>query len=48
MIKFLSEEGVKVAFQKAENFYMQEQNKNMPIADRPLYFVIDEKNRSVS
>ena len=47
LIKFLSEEGVKVAFQKAENFYMQEQNKNMPIADRPLFFVIDEKNRSV-
>ncbi|MBK8701858.1 MAG: hypothetical protein IPN29_20745 [Saprospiraceae bacterium] len=47
LIKFLSEEGVKVMFQKAENFYMQEQNKHMPIADRPLYFVIDEKNKSV-
>lgn len=47
LIKFLSEEGVKVTFQKAENYYMQEQNKHMPLADKPLYFVIDEKNRSV-
>lgn len=47
LIKFMSEEGVKVLFQRAENYYMQEQNKNMPIADKPLYFVIDEKNRSV-
>ncbi|MCB0585455.1 MAG: preprotein translocase subunit SecA [Phaeodactylibacter sp.] len=47
LIKFLSEEGVKVELQKAENFYMQEQNKNMHLADEPLYFVIDEKNRSV-
>ncbi|MCB0578465.1 MAG: preprotein translocase subunit SecA, partial [Phaeodactylibacter sp.] len=47
LIKFLSEEGVKVELQKAENFYMQEQNKNMHIADEPLYFIIDEKNRSV-
>jgi preprotein translocase subunit SecA len=47
LIKFLSEEGVKVILQKAENFYMQEQSKNMHIADAPLYFVIDEKNRSV-
>lgn len=47
LIKFLSEEGVKVILQKTENFYMQEQNKNMHIADQPLLFVIDEKNRSV-
>ena len=47
LIKFLSEEGVKVILQKTENFYMQEQNKNMHIADNPLLFVIDEKNRSV-
>lgn len=47
LIKFLSEEGVKVILQKAENFYMQEQSKNMPLADAPLYFVIDEKNRNV-
>ncbi|MCB0550404.1 MAG: preprotein translocase subunit SecA, partial [Phaeodactylibacter sp.] len=47
LIKFLSEEGVKVELQKAENFYMQEQNKNMHLVDEPLYFIIDEKNRSV-
>ena len=47
LIKFMSEEGVKVMFQKAENYYMQEQSKNMPLVDKPLYFTIDEKNRSV-
>ena len=47
LIKFLSEEGVKVILQKTENHYMQEQSKNMHIADEPLYFVIDEKNRNV-
>ncbi|KAA3637603.1 MAG: preprotein translocase subunit SecA, partial [Bacteroidetes bacterium] len=47
LIKFLSEEGVKVMMQKAESFYMQENSKNMHLVDAPLYFVIDEKNRSV-
>jgi preprotein translocase subunit SecA len=47
LIKFLSEEGIKVKLQKAENFYMQEQSKNMHIVDEPLYFIIDEKNRNV-
>jgi preprotein translocase subunit SecA len=47
LIKFLSEEGVKVTLQKAENFYMQEQGKNMHIVDAPLYFKIEEKTRSV-
>jgi preprotein translocase subunit SecA len=47
LIKFLSEEGMKVVLQKTENYYMQEQNKNMHVADEPLYFNIDEKNRSV-
>ncbi len=47
LIKFLSEEGVKVTLQKAENFYMQEQSKNMHIVDAPLLFTIDEKNRNV-
>ncbi|MBK9152142.1 MAG: preprotein translocase subunit SecA [Saprospiraceae bacterium] len=47
LIKFLSEEGVKVILQKTENFYMQEQSKNMHLADAPLYFTIDEKNRQV-
>ncbi|MEO0339542.1 MAG: preprotein translocase subunit SecA, partial [Bacteroidota bacterium] len=47
LIKFLSEDGVKVSLQKAENFYMQEQNKNMHLVDKELYFTIDEKNRQV-
>ena len=47
LIKFLSEEGVKVILQKTENFYMQEQSKHMYLADAPLYFTIDEKNRNV-
>lgn len=47
LIKFLSEEGAKVMLQKAENFYMQEQSKNMHIVDEPLLFTIDEKNRNV-
>ncbi len=47
LIKFLSEEGVKVLLQRTENFYMQEQSKNMHLVDAPLLFVIDEKNRSV-
>lgn len=48
LIKYLSEEGVKQELNKAENFYMQEQSKNMHIADEPLLFTIDEKNRGVS
>ncbi|HPB53112.1 MAG TPA: preprotein translocase subunit SecA [Saprospiraceae bacterium] len=47
LIKYLSEEGVKVVLQKTENYYMQEQSKNMHIADEPLLFTIDEKNRDV-
>jgi preprotein translocase subunit SecA len=47
LIKFLSEPGIRAHLQKTENFYMQEQNKHMPIIDRELYFVIDEKNNSI-
>ncbi|MBI1224309.1 MAG: preprotein translocase subunit SecA [Bacteroidetes bacterium] len=47
LIKFLSEDGVKVMLQKAENFYMQENSKNMHLVDEPLLFTIDEKNRGV-
>ena len=47
LIKFLSEEGVKVVLQKTENHYMQEQSKRMPLVDTPLFFHIDEKNRNV-
>src|SRR5690554_7582213 len=47
LIKFLSEPGVKAHLQKTENFYMAEQNKQMPIIDNELYFVIDEKNNTI-
>lgn len=47
IIKFLSEEGNKQILQKAEHFYIAEQNKNMPKVDAELYFSIDEKNNSV-
>ena len=47
LIKFLSEDGVKAMLQKAENYYMAEQNKNMHLVDEDLLFIIDEKNRSV-
>ena len=47
LIKFLSETGVKSLLQKTENFYMQEQNKYMHIIDDELYFVVDEKQRTV-
>ena len=47
LVKFLSEEGVKVLLQKSENVYLQENSKRMPEVDRALLFTIDEKNRSV-
>ncbi len=47
LIKFLSADGVKVNLQKAENFYMQEQSKNMHLVDEPLLFTIEEKTRAV-
>ncbi len=47
IIKFLSEQGVKASMLKTENFYMQENSKNMHVVTDPLYFVIDEKNNSI-
>lgn len=47
LIKFLSEPGMKQILQKTENYYMQDQQREMPKADAELYFVIDEKNNSV-
>ena len=47
LIKFLSEPGMKTLMQKTENFYLQEQGKNMPKIDGELYFVIDEKLNSI-
>jgi preprotein translocase subunit SecA len=47
LIKFLSEPGMKGLLNKSENYYMQDQNKEMPKADAELFFVIDEKNNQV-
>jgi preprotein translocase subunit SecA len=47
LIKFLSEPGVKALLQKTENFYMQDQQKEMHKIDVELFFVIDEKHNSV-
>src|SRR5260221_6409464 len=47
LIKVLSETGNKAVLQKTENFYLQDNKKEMPNADAPLYFVIDEKDNSV-
>ncbi|WP_224484534.1 preprotein translocase subunit SecA [Robertkochia aurantiaca] len=47
LIKFLSEEGVKQLLQKTENFYMQDNNREMPKVDEALWFVIDEKSNSI-
>ncbi|RCW91526.1 preprotein translocase subunit SecA [Winogradskyella arenosi] len=47
LIKFLSEEGVKQLLQKTENYYMQDNNREMPTVDAELYYVIDEKNNQV-
>lgn len=47
LIKFLSEGSNRQVLTKTENYYMQEQNKNMPKVDAELFFVIDEKNNQV-
>ncbi len=47
LIKFLSEEGIKQLLQKTENFYMQDNNREMPQVDAELLFVIDEKNNQI-
>jgi preprotein translocase subunit SecA len=47
LIKFLSHEGIKHLMQKTENFYMQDNNREMPKIDEELYFVIEEKNNSI-
>jgi preprotein translocase subunit SecA len=47
VIKFLSEPGIKVKMQKAENYYLQDQQRHMHIVDEELLFQIDEKNNSV-
>ena len=47
LIKFLSESGNKQLLQKTENYHLQDNKKEMPKADMPLYFIIDEKDNSV-
>ncbi|MDX2048777.1 MAG: preprotein translocase subunit SecA [Chitinophagaceae bacterium] len=47
LIKYLSEPGIKVKLQKAENYYLADQQKKMPEVDEELYFHIDEKNNQV-
>ena len=47
LIKFLSEPGMKVLLQKVENYYMQDNEKEMPVVTDELYFVINEQLHSV-
>ncbi len=47
LIKFLSEQGIKAGMLKTEEIYMEQNNKRMPEATDPLYFVIEEKMNSV-
>ncbi|MEO6915486.1 MAG: preprotein translocase subunit SecA [Chitinophagaceae bacterium] len=47
LIKFLSEPGIKVKLQKTENYYLADQQKEMPKVDAELFFNIDEKNNQV-
>jgi len=47
LIKLLSEQGVKALMQKTENVYLQDNQRQMPEADKPLYFTINEKDNNV-
>ena len=47
LIRFLSQEGMKNLLLETEAYYLQDNSREMPKAVEPLYFVIDEKNRSV-
>ncbi len=47
LIRYLSEDGIKQLMLKVEAKYMQDNNREMPKAVEPLYFVIDEKNHSI-
>lgn len=47
LIKFLSEPGMKALLLKTENFYMQDQSKQMHIIDDELYFIIEEQHNSI-
>lgn len=47
LIKYLSEGGIKQILQKTENYHLADNKKEMPNADAPLLFIIDEKDNSV-
>ena len=47
LIKFLSEDGIKTGLLKTEEIYMENNNRRMPEATDPLFFVVDEKQKSV-
>ncbi|MBC9931077.1 preprotein translocase subunit SecA [Chitinophaga qingshengii] len=47
LIKYLSEPGIKVLLQKAENYYLADQQREMPKVDEGLFFAIEEKQNSV-
>ncbi|WP_192347420.1 preprotein translocase subunit SecA [Algoriphagus sp. Y33] len=47
LIKYLSEPGIRVILQKTENYYLQDNKRQMPEADEPLLFTIDEKTNVV-
>ena len=47
LIKFLSETGMRAVLQKVENHYLQDNSRQMPQADMPLFFTIDEKNNQI-
>lgn len=47
LIKYLSEEGIKAGMLKTEEYYMENNNRKMPEAVEPLYFVVEEKLNSV-
>lgn len=47
LIKFLSEPGIKAGMLKTEEIYMESNNRRMPEAIKPLYFVVEEKQNSV-
>ena len=47
LIKYMNEPNIKTYLQKAENHYMEQQNKNMHIVDDELFFTIDEKQNTI-
>jgi len=46
-IKYLSETGIRALLQKTENYYMQDQSREMHVVDEELFFVIDEKHNTI-